>query len=270
MIRRDCDKDLSRACICLSRLFRTLGCETLVWAVLVVHKMVNPRLPNVSVGFRDLGHSDGHNKCSINARIVCHPCWDCIAAIRTCSLPLPNPFLKALKAEVVPTRCRNRPLGKLHANGAVEASAEKIEEVVTASIGIGETASAVGSSLIVAVALAHELLASLGLLAIGERSIGLNRSDGGDQVGGGLVGGDCGSDGGGRKREERGAVGAGPLESVAHGLRANREARNVPGGGARVAREGLVGHRRRLDLAHHAYAIAVAREIAVANLRRHG
>lgn len=105
MIGRDSDKDLSTTSISLPSLLCPLSGVCLVRSVLVVDKMVNLWCAHWGHRFWHLGHSYGNNKGRINTGLACNLAWDFIAAICTCALSLPNPFLKAFKAKVVTTWC---------------------------------------------------------------------------------------------------------------------------------------------------------------------
>lgn len=183
-----------------------------------------------------------------------------MAAICAGALPLPNPFLETLQAEVVPTRSRDGPLRQLHAERAVKAAVEDVEH----AIALLPPVLALGGPR----AAAQELLAPLRLLQLAKRIVRLDRADRRQQIAGGPRPGrrDRGLRGLGRPRgrgggdEEQGAVGALPLDGVGHGRGRRGEAGDVPGRRAGPAREGFV--RGRLPLADHANAVAVAGEVA--------
>lgn len=152
------------------------------------------------------------------------------------------------------TRCRNRSLWQLHAHRAVQTAIKNIQNIVVLIDPLEN--SVFGAS-------AQELLSSLGLVLLGERGIGFNDPNRGDQVAGRR--GSSGilfNDGIGGQ----GAVRTLPVDSVGHGIWRSREAVDVPGSGTSLADEGFVlGW---LRFADHTDAIAVAWEIAIESHRR--
>lgn len=99
----------------------------------------------------------------------------------------------------------------------------------------------------------EELLALLGLVLVREGSVGLNGVNGGDNIGGGSEGF---VDMEGRRKV--GTIGAVPV-GVGSGKRRRREARKVPGSGARATGENFRG--RGFVFAEHTRAISVARKL---------
>lgn len=137
MIMRNCDKNLSTAGISLSRFFCPFSDKCFVRSTLVVNKVDNLWWAPRSIRTIHLCCPNSKDKCRINSRLSCHLGRNGITTICTGVLPLTNPFLKALQAKIMTAWSRNRSIGKVHADRAVQLLVEKIEKVAPSGAGFG-------------------------------------------------------------------------------------------------------------------------------------